>query len=416
MPELSVTNLRCEYLVDPRGIDERRPRLSWTIQSDRRGARQTAYRLRVARSPEKLVAGAADFWDSGRVESNQTTHVVYAGKPLRSRDVCHWDVEVWDEAGNSTKSEPALWSMGLLEKSDWSARWIAADPEIIRRDPEAITATATEPGSVPLFRKSFALPRAARRATLYATARGLLDLSLNGRRVTEDCFAPEWTDYHKRLHYRTFDVTEHLAAGENVLGAMLGDGWWSGFVGWQETRGQYGTLQNSLLLQLEVELPDGEVITVGTDRSWRCETGPILSSDFMMGERYDARRERAGWDRPAFDDSTWLPPLIVAPSKVHIPMFCFSRNQPGDTEDDVPLVAQRSEPVRVVETLPPVSVKEVRPGVFIYDLGQNIAGWVRITLSAPAGTCVTLRHGERLTPRARSTPRTSGAPRPPTPT
>jgi alpha-L-rhamnosidase len=179
---------------------------------------------------------------------------------------------------------------------------------------------------------------------------------------------------------------------------MLGDGWWSGFVGWQETRGQYGTLQNSLLLQLEVELANGATFTVVTDNSWRCETGPVLSSDFMMGERYDARRGRAGWDRPAFDDSTWLPTLTVAPSKVHIPKFGFSRNQPGDTEADLPLVAQRSEPVRVVETLPPVSVKEVRPGVFIYDLGQNIAGWMRITLSAPAGTCVTLRHAERLNP------------------
>ena len=138
-----------------------------------------------------------------------------------------------------------------------------------------------------------------RRATLYATARGVLDLTLNGTQVTQDRFLPEWTDYNKRLHYRTFDVTDQLTLGANALGATLGDGWWSGFIGWQETRGQYGTLENSLLLQLEIELEDGRILVCGTDRTWRCNTGPILSSDFMMGETYDARREHSGWDRTA---------------------------------------------------------------------------------------------------------------------
>jgi alpha-L-rhamnosidase len=398
MRELAVSHLRCDYLVDPLGIDEDQPRLSWSIQSDRRGARQTAYRIQVAASAENLAAEKADYWDSGRVESDQTTHVVYAGSTLRSREVCQWWVLVWDEAGNVARSVPARWTMGLLGRSDWSAQWIAADPEIIRRDPEAIAATLTEPGSVPLFRKSFRLPQKVRRATLYTSARGLLDLWLNGRRVTEDCFLPEWTHYHQRLHYRTFDVTPLLATGENVVGAMLGDGWWSGYVGWQETRGRYGSLQNSLLLQLEVELEHGQTVTIVTDQTWRCETGPILASDFMMGELYDARRERTGWDGPGFDDTAWLPALVVAPPKVHIPAFHFSRNQSRDTEEDLRLVAQRSEPVRVVETLRPISVKEVRPRVYVYDLGQNIAGWVRIAVRGPAGTRITLRHGERLNP------------------
>src|SRR6516164_9794716 len=133
MTELSgVTNLRCEYLVEPLGIDERQPRLSWALESERRGARQVAYRVRVASSKERLKEGKADLGDSGRVESNQTTHVPYAGRPLRSREVCYWNVEVWDETGQNTVSAPTFWSMGLLEPGDWSARWIAADPEIIR--------------------------------------------------------------------------------------------------------------------------------------------------------------------------------------------------------------------------------------------------------------------------------------------
>ena len=264
--------------------------------------------MRVASTAEKLRRDGADLWDSGRVESNQTTHVVYTGQPLRSRDVCHWSVEVWDDAGNTARSDPSLWTMGLLEKTDppspsgssaasWSAKWIAADPQIFEHDKEAVAPTLTEPGTPALFRKEFDVPGPIRRATLYASARGLFRLRLRGRRVGEDIFAPEWTDYDKRIHYRTYDVTGLVGRGRNVIAAMLGDGWWSGYVGWQETRARYGSLENSLLVQLEVELASGERLTIGTDGTWKCNTGPILSSDFMMGEIYDARREHTGWDR-----------------------------------------------------------------------------------------------------------------------
>jgi alpha-L-rhamnosidase len=173
--KLAAIHLRCEYLVNPLGIDERSPRLSWMIESERRGAKQTAYRLRVAGLPEKLAAGEADFWDSGRVENNQTTHVAYAGWPLHSRDVCHWCVEIWDEAGNSAKSAPALWTMGLLEKSDWSAKWVAADPEVINRDKEAIAPTLVDCGTPVLFRKEFDVPGRIKRATLYTSACGVFE-------------------------------------------------------------------------------------------------------------------------------------------------------------------------------------------------------------------------------------------------
>lgn len=374
-----LSQLRCEYLVNPHGIDESSPRLSWTMEANRRGARQTAYHLRVASCPEKLAAGEADLWDSGRVESNQTTHIVYAGKPLRSREACHWQVEAWDETGHSAKSQPALWTMGLLVKSDWSARWIAADPEIIRRDKEAIAPTLTDCGTPALFRKEFEISGPIKRATIYASARGIFELRANGQRIGKDVFAPEWTDYDKRIHYRTYDVTALLKTGRNALGATLGDGWWSGYVGWQETRARYGSLENSLMAQLEVELADGKRITVNTDGSWTCNTGPILFSDFMMGETYDARRERVGWDTLNFSGKEWLAAREVA-------------------APTVPLVAQRAEPVRVVEQFTPLSVNEIQPGVFIFDLGQNIAGWVRLKVKAPAGTRITIRQGERLSP------------------
>jgi alpha-L-rhamnosidase len=420
MRDLAVSNLRCEYLGAPLGMDERQPRLSWAIESDRRGVRQIAYRLRVASTPEKLARGEADFWDSGRLESNQTTHVSYAGKPLRSRDVCHWCVEVWNEAGNALRSAPSLWTMGLLEKSDWSAKWIAADPKIIQRDPEAIAPTLTECGTPALFRKEFDVPGPIKRATIYVSARGIFELRTNGQRVGEDLFAPEWTDYDKRIQYRTYDVTPMLKSGRNALGATLGDGWWSGYVGWQETRARYGSLENSLLVQLEVELANGERFTVNTDGSWTCNTGPILFSDFMMGETYDARRERIGWDLPNFGRSEaagsagWQPAVSPTGSRQASEDRALADYQSETQQTDslrydwlaarevaaptVPLVAQRSEPVRVTEQLAPVSINEINPDVFIFDLGQNIAGWTRIRVKAPAGTHVTIRHGERLSP------------------
>jgi alpha-L-rhamnosidase len=397
-----VARLRCEYLANPLGIDERAPRLSWTLESSRRGARQTAYRLRVASSPEKLTAGGGDLWDSGRVESNQTTHVVYAGQPLRSREACHWQVEAWDEAGNATKSAPALWTMGLLEPADWSAKWIAADPEIIRRDKEAIAPTLTECGTPALFRKEFEVPGPIKRATVYASARGIFELRANGQRIGNDVFAPEWTDYDKRLHYRTYDVTALLKPGRNALAATLGDGWWSGYVGWQETRARYGSLENSLMAQLEVELASGQRLTLATDGSWTCNTGPILFSDFMMGETYDARREPTGWDAPDFCSSGRESAPFNRPNDQSRPTSAATdvnwlpaREVAAPT---VPLVAQRSEPVQIVETFVPRSVSEISPGVFIYDLGQNISGWVRLKVKAPAGTRVTIRQGERLSP------------------
>jgi alpha-L-rhamnosidase len=365
MSDTRVIHLRCEYLVDPLGLDERIPRLGWQLESARRGARQVAYRVRVASAPEILARGGADRWDSGRVESDRTTHVEYAGAALRSRDACHWDVEIWDETGARVRSVAARWTMGLLERDDWTARWIAPAANLV-------SSSLTEPGMPVVFRKHFAVPAPVRRATVYVTARGIFDLRIGGQSVSEDRFAPEWTDYDKRIQYRTYDVTALLAAGENTLEATLADGWWSGFIGWQETRARYGTTENSLCVQLELEFANGERCTVATDGSWGCTAGPIQSADFQMGEVCDARREpgAAGWE-PVRE----VPP----PSAV--------------------LVAQRSQPVRIVETLPARSRTEVKPGVFIFDLGQNIAGWVRLRLrGVAAGTRITLRHGERLNP------------------
>ncbi|MBN1764282.1 MAG: family 78 glycoside hydrolase catalytic domain [Sedimentisphaerales bacterium] len=373
-----VTRLRCEYLENPIGIDQVQPRLSWNIEAARRGVRQIARQVRVASSTERLARGDADLWDSGRVEDDRSTHIPYCGVVLTSRISCYWQVRIWDEQGNTSVSEPACWTMGLLNSADWQAQWIAADTSFLEKAHHAITPTLTRPGTPPWFRKTFEVNSPVRQATLYASARGLYECTLNGQRVGQDIFTPEWTDYNKRIQYRTYDITQLIKPGSNVLGAILGDGWYSGYVGWQETRGRYG-LQNSLMLQLEIELMDGRRMTVNTDDSWRCCAGPILFSDFMMGETYDARQELTGWMETHYNDSQWCPVKVVPAPQV-------------------PLVSQPSESVCLVETIDPVSVHEIRPGVYIYDLGQNISGWIRMRVRGAAGTTVTLRHGERLNP------------------
>jgi len=372
---MKITRLRCEYLVNPLGIDERAPRLSWELVSARRGEKQTAYRILVASSRKKLNADEGDLWDSGKVMSDRTNQVEYEGAPLASRMRCYWKVCVWDGEGNRTEfSEPAFWTMGLLSNSDWKAEWIAMKP---KGDPSKLK--PLEPGPPPpWFRKTFALDKPVKRAFVYVTARGLFELSLNGKKVGEDVFAPGWTDYNKRIMYRTYDVTAMVRRGGNAIGAVVGDGWYSGYIGWRKVRGNYGFV-NSLLLQLEVEFEDGTSRVIATDGSWKCSEGPIVSSDFMQGETYDARLEMPGWDTPDFDDTGWEPVITVEKPSAR-------------------LVSQPSEPVRVTEYITPVSVSEPLKGIYVFDLGQNIAGWVRLKVRGERGSVVTMRFGERLNP------------------
>ncbi|MFQ5806335.1 MAG: glycoside hydrolase family 78 protein [Phycisphaerae bacterium] len=386
-------NLRCEYLTDPLGIDETLPRLSWEMVDSRRGAVQRAYRILVTDDLTLLNAHTGNLWDTGKVASDQSNQVVYDGKPLRSRTRVYWKVRVWDQDDRpSAWSSIARWSMGLLAPSDWEARWI--------RDSGTLETSDRSEGRsalpAPMLRREFSLPDAAsiRRATVYVTALGLYELRINGRRVGGHILAPEWTDYHKRVQYQTYDVTDLLRPGENAVAALLGDGWYAGRIGLAgivpggPIRGIYGR-QPRLLLRLEVELSEptepraqasGRVQIIVSDGSWRATTdGPIRVSDLLDGEVYDARRVMPGWDAPGFDDSSWRPVRV------------FDRI-------DARLVAQPNEPIRIVKELKPVALTQPEPGVHVFDLGQNMVGWSRVKLRGPAGTTVTLRHAEVLNP------------------
>src|SRR5215204_3144590 len=349
--ELRPVGLKCEYRVDPLGIDVRAPGLSWALESEGRGQVQSAYRILVAQSEEDLEAEENLLWDSGRVESARTVGVEYGGEALRSGSRCVWKVRAWNGAGEpSPYGGPAVFEMGLLERSDWAGAWISAgkgpDEDFDPPSGDEYDDLANGLAPSPYVRKEFSLDRSVRRARLYATARGVYELSINGMRVGEDVLAPGWTDYNRRLQYQTYDVTPLLAAGPNVLGAVLGDGWFAGFVGFDpKHRGAlYG-----------------------------------VRPHLLMGESYDARKEMPGWDEPGFDDSAW---------------FGVEAEEIGDTR----LVAQPDEGVRVTEEVEAKTVTEPESGVYVFDMGRNMVGWVRLRVEGEAGTEVTLRHAEALNP------------------
>jgi alpha-L-rhamnosidase len=376
-------DLRCEHRRDVPCVDDPAPRLSWTLESSGRAKRQTAYRILVTTDLEELPAGKARLWDSGRVESASSVDVVYSGRALPPASDCWWLVKVWDEAGDpSAWSEPACFRTGLRE---WRAQWISRDdvddPGVPVPESESERAgddMLARCRPAPFLRRTFGVHGPVRRAMLYATARGLVELHLNGARVGDAVLAPGWTDYRKRIEYAAHDVTDLLADGTNVLSAILGDGWYSGFVGFDLKRAgaHYGTYPE-LLCELHLEYADGAREVVASDERWRATTGPIRYSDLLHGEHYDARRDLGGWTDPGYEDGDW--PAVRTRER-----------------DGVALVPERAQPIRVTEELQPVSVTEREPGVHVVDLGQNMVGWVRLEAEGERGTTVRLRFAEML--------------------
>ncbi len=413
--------LACEWLEQPSGVMSREPRLSWIVEpTDReaRSQRQSARRILVASDPGLLVEGLADLWDSGRIESARTAEVAYGGKPLESGQQVWWRVQVWDQDGRpSAWSEPSSWTMGLLEPADWRGSWIAArDAAPLHTDPQTLHLPPARH-----YRKPFSTSKPVRRAVLHGTALGLVEWSLDGRRVSEELFQPGWTDYRQRVPVRTIDVTAWLqnvadgkdagagdAPRQHCLGATVADGWYAGYVGYgllvgygphRTGRSIYGKTP-ALLCQIDVEYADGTRDSIVSDTSWQVtDSGPIREADLLMGETYDAQRELPGWDTASFvaDEAVWLP-AVAAEDNAHTPA---PFHEPGvSREVDVgfmpprDIVAYAAPPIRITETLPAKAVDAWRPGVHIFDFGQNFAGVVRLKVEAAAGTSIRLRFGE----------------------
>jgi alpha-L-rhamnosidase len=374
----SADYLRCEYRVDPLGIDVGAPRLSWEIHDARRGALQTAYRILVASTAEKLSADQGDLWDSGKAASSQSTQISYAGKKLVARTRCHWKVKIWDSDGKeSAWSKPALWTMGLLDSSDWQAKWIGHDGEFTSKKAKESEKEIPIVGC-PLLRKEFEIEQPIRRATLYASALGVYQMHLNGKPVGDDYFTPDWTDYKKRVYYNTYDVTAMLKEGPNAIGGILGPGWYTGAIAWDPTGNVYGE-QPRLLAQLEIEFANGEKKIIVTDPTWKGADGPYVEGEFLAGEIYDATREISGWDRPGLSDSAWKPVAVAEKYAGVIESF------PGVTVQQTGIVK-------------PVEMTEPKPGAYVFDMGQNFTGIEQLKVRGPKGTRIVVRFAERLNP------------------
>lgn len=387
---MTPSDLRCEYARNPVGVEAARPQLGWRLESRGWNQRQSAYQILVASTPARLAANQGDLWDSGQVKSSESAEVLYAGAPLTSRQHCWWKVRVWDGDGKpSDWSPPASWEMALLRPEDWKALWIGSGPPAEPRPPEGffkstkeftnLTQKVNVDGRSTLLRKSFVAAKPIRRAQVYVTGLGYYELSCNGQRVGDRVLAPAKSNYRKWVLYDSYDLTAQLQPGTNTLGLMLGNGWFNPTKKWWEPYRMQWFGAKRALAQLHLEYADGSSQVIGSDGSWQTAPGPVLSSCVFDGEEYDATQERPGWDQPGASDSGWKLANVVEP--------------PGGV-----LISHLMPPIKVVEHLQPLAVKSPKPGVYVFDLGQNFAGWARLTATGPRGTRITLSYAEDLKP------------------
>lgn len=365
----AVGHLRCEYLREPLGIDARTPRLTWEIDAERE-FRQAFCRVSVATSPDLLWKGKADMWHSPRI-SGTASRVVYAGKPLSAHTRYYWQVEVWSTAGRKLTSQTASFETAKFSPGEWTGRWISDtfDKEFRK---------------APLLRKTLELEsKPIRTARLYVCGVGYYECFINGIRVGDHELDPGYTHFDKRVLYSTYDVTELLRPGANVLAAELGNGWLNiqSLAVWEFERARW-RMRPRMIAELRVTYADGTVQTVPTDGSWRTNSGGSAYNNLYSGEVYDARAERKGWTEPGYDDSNWRPAQLV-----EAPASC--------------LEAQQMPPIRIVREVKPVSMRRIDAYTCVYDLGENITGVCRLQVQGEAGTCVTMAHGELVYPDGR---------------
>ena len=395
--QITPTRLRCEYLENPSVIDLANPRLSWINIADKgaRAQNQTAWEIRVAGTKQQLMNGQVNFWNSGKVKGSQSNNIYYQGKLLSSRQDCWWQVRVWDKNGKvSGWSEPAFWSMGLLNPSDWRAHWIGvpwqgedALPKPSFRQPTDTTFKEPQPPPAPLLRKQFNINKQVASAKAYVTGLGYFEFYVNGKKVSEDVLVPNLTLYGKRLglednyisvedHFReyrvmylSYDITQMLQKGENVIGAILGNGFYNAPIRWTQS---YGSPR--FLGQIYVTYTDGTEDIIVSDDSWKASKSPIVMDLVYGGEHYDARLEQSGWSSPGFDDTGWQP---VA-----------ARKTPEGA-----MKAHMSPTDRVMERLAPQRIESLGEGRYRVDFGVEISGWLHLlNVTGRSGQTINIKY------------------------
>jgi alpha-L-rhamnosidase len=363
-----------EGFENPLGFYDAQPRFSWKLPVADGVRSQSAYRIVVASDPG-LLPDRADLWDTRKVDSDQSAWIDYSGDPLDSRQKVYWQAMYWDQDGaDSAWSPVSHLELGLLDNTDWQARWISL--------PRSVTQQVSDRGyhfhRPQYLRKEFRVDEPIRQARLYITAKGVFEAEINGQRVGEDIMTPGWTPYKKRIETLTYDVTEMLTDGHNAIGVSLADGWYAGRIAFRRSHADE-TPVPQILGQLEITYASGEVVTVATDGSWQATaSGPIRMSDIYEGEDYDANFEFPGWSTAGFDTGQWTG---VVESEV---------------DADVSLSPKRHAPVRDKRTLPAVAISEPEAGKIVFDLGQNMVGVAELNIPVKAKQDVTVRFAEML--------------------
>ena len=374
---LQVNNLRCESKSNPMGVQQAAPPLSWQMASAQKGVLQTACRVLVADDLQDITNANGNVWDSGKINTDNSTLFVYAGKPLLPATNYYWKVMVWDNKGNASAwSETATWQTGLFTVADWKgAQWIA-----FNKLDSAKAGFGQKGGpfndTLPIFRKSFIVSKPIKCATAFICGLGQFEASINGNKLGDDFLDPAWTDFKKEATYVPFDITTQVKQGANAIGVMLGNGFYYTPAGrYRKLKSLYGYPE--MICRIKIQYADGSVQDVVSDDSWRTSAGPVTFSSIYGGEDFNANMVQQGWDTPAFNDNGWRKPLII---------------------DGPPqLNAQLANPIKVMGSFKPVKITQPKPGVWVYDMGQNASGIPQITVKGARGASVKITPAELIT-------------------
>jgi alpha-L-rhamnosidase len=358
-------NLRCEHLINPLGIDCAAPRFSWRLPVSENNAVQSAYQIKVSADSLALLSGRSDVWDSFKVLSDVQS-AVYKGAPLQSFTKYFWTVVYYDKFDNvSCVSPVASFETAMMSASDWQGEWIS-------------DGKSKDYKSAPYFRKKFSADKKIKSARVYIAAAGLFELSVNGAKVSEDMLNPMFTCFDRRNLYVTNDVTSFLNDGHNVIGILLGNGWYNhqSTTVWHFDKASWRN-RPRFMLNLRIKFEDGTVETIATDTLWKTTDSPIVFNSIYTAEHYDARKEIPGWDKPLFNDKSWKQAVSeTSPSEI--------------------IIAQQLNPIQVIDTLKPVKMTKRSDKHYVFHFDRNIAGTIKIKADGAESTILRIRHAELL--------------------
>jgi alpha-L-rhamnosidase len=388
---LTFESLSCESQDYPMAIEDPHPRLSWIVNSTGYNKSQTAYQVIVATNRALLTELSADMWNTDKVMSQQSINIRYQGAALQPKNIYWWKVRIWDETNKvSTWSEAQLFEMGLMEETQWDgAEWISLSEdtrvsehryrEYQTNKMPAPTMVTSHPAGY--FRKIISPDKKIDKARVYICGLGYYELYLNGDKVGDHVLDPAPSNYDKQAYYVSYDITDEMESGDNVIGIILGNGFYGQNISWKsdpESERDLSFGAPSVRLLVDLQYTDGSRESFATDRTWKESTGPIVFDNIYGGDTYDARYENDGWDELGYDDNEWGPVQVVSPAV-----------------DDIS--SQQMPPIRKLKELSPQKIFKSVRDTWIVDFGQNIAGWVKINVEEKRGQLVKIIATEALT-------------------